>query len=79
MIKKIILIVITICLLSGCSVATKTKELGSGMTNVNHPIVFLPGLALFKLGLSLEEKEKQEKKEKNKINLENEKINQESD
>lgn len=64
MLKNIIAIII-IFLLSGCSFATKTKELGSGMTNVTHPIVFLPGLALYKIGLSLEEKEIQEKKELN--------------
>lgn len=57
--KSILIAVVLLIVLSGCSIAQKTRELGSSMTNIQHPIIFFPGLALYKIGKTFEEKKEE--------------------
>ena len=61
--KNILLIAIITVFFQGCFLATKTKELGGGISNINHPVALGVGIGLYNLGRVLED-DKTEKKEK---------------
>lgn len=60
MYKKIVVVILFSIYFQACSVATKTKEFGSGMSNVNHPVVFGMGVVVYNIGRSLEDESKNE-------------------
>lgn len=53
---KYILLVLISFLFTGCYAATKTKELGGGISNITHPVAFAIGATMYKIGKSFEDK-----------------------
>jgi len=41
-------------MLSGCNMATKTRELGQSISNIRHPVAIGLGAVLYKTGKNLE-------------------------
>lgn len=54
--KHLLLLVCITIAFQGCYMATKTKELGGGISNINHPIALGIGAILYKTGEVLEDK-----------------------
>ncbi|BFU77282.1 hypothetical protein ALC152_04970 [Arcobacter sp. 15-2] len=52
--KHLLLLVLITFALQGCYMAQKTRELGQGISNINHPAAVLIGGALYKTGKELE-------------------------
>ena len=60
--KLIIFILLFIGLFSGCSTATKTRQLGEQISNIQHPLALGVGILLYKVGKATEnDKEKRMK------------------
>lgn len=53
---KLIFLSLICFLFVGCSAATKTKEWGGGISNINHPFAVGVGAIVYSLGKSLEDK-----------------------
>lgn len=54
--KTTLFILIIVFTFNGCYMATKMKELGQSVSNINHPLGLILGITLYNTGKVLEQK-----------------------